>query len=230
MVRPASRFVHYGPKPDTMDGGDGFITAGPRSYQLMLMACEEAGLPLPGTSSLWGRLCFYLLPRRRRHVWLRRREPQILLYPRSYVERIQSLPSKKCHRFNFIGLLFPPDVFPYRKWILDFARRHFDRDSYFCITSLNGCDHYEPLGPYDRTLLNAESEEKRFVPKQTLLRDRTYFDPSYFGVIAQSQFTLCPRGDEPWSMRFFEAIMCRSIPIVEDPAHTGRNALERELG
>ncbi len=95
---------------------------------------------------------------------------------------------------------------------------------------MNGCDHYEPLGPYDRTLLNSESEEKRFVPKQTSLRDRTYFDPGYFGVMAQSQFTLCPRGDEPWSMRFFEAIMCRSIPIVEDPTHNGRNALEREIG
>ena len=31
-------------------------------------------------------------------------------------------------------------------------------------------------------------------------------------------------------MRFFEAILCRSIPIVEDPAHSGRNERERALG
>merc|ERR1712196_307657 len=47
---------------------------------------------------------------------------------------------------------------------------------------------------------------------------------------ARSKFVLCPRGDHPWSIRFFEAIMSRAIPIIDDPEHTGRNPEERALG
>lgn len=33
--------------------------------------------------------------------------------------------------------------------------------------------------------------------------------------MCKSKFTLTPTGDCPWSYRFFEAIMCMSIPVVE---------------
>ena len=41
-------------------------------------------------------------------------------------------------------------------------------------------------------------------------------DKKYYDIICKSNFTLCPTGDCPWSYRFFEAIMCLSIPILED--------------
>ena len=41
-------------------------------------------------------------------------------------------------------------------------------------------------------------------------------DKDYYDVISKSKFTLTPTGDCPWSYRFFEAIMCLSIPILED--------------
>jgi len=41
-------------------------------------------------------------------------------------------------------------------------------------------------------------------------------DKNYYNIMSKSKFTLCPTGDCPWSYRFFEAIMCHSIPIVED--------------
>jgi hypothetical protein len=41
---------------------------------------------------------------------------------------------------------------------------------------------------------------------------------------------LCPAGDAPWSMRFYESLLCRSIPIVEKIQHTGRNDLEYAIG
>lgn len=206
------------------------VTAGPRSYQLMLMAYEEAALPVPGTRSLWGRRRFHTMPEDQRFLWFKDREPQVLLYPQSFVDRIVTLPHGKRYDFNFLGLLYPPNVLPHRRWIVDFAREHFGEDSYFCITSLEGCDAYEPLGSFDHTLTNATRGEKRLVPKEMPRKDRTTFDTTYFAVMAQSRFTLCPRGDMPWSMRFFESILCGSIPIVEERTHTGRNELERGIG
>lgn len=40
-------------------------------------------------------------------------------------------------------------------------------------------------------------------------------DSEYYSVLSKSKFTLAPTGDCPWSYRFFEAIMCMSIPVVE---------------
>ncbi len=58
----------------------------------------------------------------------------------------------------------------------------------------------------------------------------TFYDKHYFKTMKQSQFTLCPRGDSPWSMRFFECILSKSIPILETPSHAGRNFFERRIG
>ena len=69
-----------------------------------------------------------------------------------------------------------------------------------------------------------------FVEKDALIHHKAFFHDLFFRKIRSSQFTLCPAGDSPWSMRFFEAIMCRSIPIVSDMKHTGRNDLERSIG
>ena len=41
-------------------------------------------------------------------------------------------------------------------------------------------------------------------------------DKDYYNTISRSKFTLTPTGDCPWSYRFFEAIMCLSIPILEN--------------
>lgn len=41
-------------------------------------------------------------------------------------------------------------------------------------------------------------------------------DKKYYDVLCSSKFTLTPTGDCPWSYRFFEAIMCLSIPILEN--------------
>jgi hypothetical protein len=45
--------------------------------------------------------------------------------------------------------------------------------------------------------------------------NKAHIDKSYYESLAKSQFVLCPRGDFLWSYRFFEAIICHSIPIVE---------------
>ncbi len=47
---------------------------------------------------------------------------------------------------------------------------------------------------------------------------RNRFDEHYFRIMCASKFTLCPGGDQNWSMRFYEALMCKSIPILFDRA------------
>lgn len=41
------------------------------------------------------------------------------------------------------------------------------------------------------------------------------YDESYFKNMARTKFTICPNGDFVWTYRFFEAILFKSIPIIE---------------
>lgn len=42
------------------------------------------------------------------------------------------------------------------------------------------------------------------------------FDVEYYESMLNSKFVLCPDGDFIWTYRFFEAIICGAIPIVEN--------------
>lgn len=41
-------------------------------------------------------------------------------------------------------------------------------------------------------------------------------DIEYYKNMCNSKFTLCPKGNCKWTYRFFESILCFSIPIIED--------------
>jgi hypothetical protein len=41
-------------------------------------------------------------------------------------------------------------------------------------------------------------------------------DEEYFKIMSKSKFVLCPNGDFIWSYRFFESIIFKAIPIIED--------------
>jgi hypothetical protein len=47
--------------------------------------------------------------------------------------------------------------------------------------------------------------------------------------MCQCKFVLCPAGDAPWSFRFYEVLMCKSIPIVESWHHTYRTREEADF-
>ena len=42
------------------------------------------------------------------------------------------------------------------------------------------------------------------------------WDEEYYDTLAKTQFVLCPDGDFTWTYRFFEAIICGAIPVVEN--------------
>lgn len=177
---------------------------GPRSELLVAQSYEEEDLACPDVDE--------------------RVAPIKLLYPRSFVESVERMSGAKVHDFCFIGSLYRPETFGNRRWIVDFAAQHFTHRSYLLIT--DGDADHRSIGSFDRTGVETDV----FVPKETPPRDRAFFHHHYFQIMRSSEFTLCPAGDLPWSMRFFEAIMCRSIPIVADSEHVGRNELERSIG
>ena len=97
-------------------------------------------------------------------------------------------------------------------------------------------------GAYNRVLAYPYLEDGTDVARKVVIegygrsyhkypcKRRAEFDEDYFRTLCRSRYALCPAGDAPWSMRFFEAILCKSIPVVEHPRHTGRNSLEYGLG
>jgi hypothetical protein len=159
--------------------------------------------------------------------------PRVSLFPRSFVEQIDALPHEKVHDFNFVGAVYiDQNTWTNRQWILEFARRHFTSQSIFQVTDRNarqrdwlGRRRHRRVGAFDRTFSHSG-----FVPKECASKNRGYFDAQYFTILCQSRFTLCPAGDAPWSMRFHEAILSKSIPVVQDAQHTGRNDLEYAIG
>ena len=52
---------------------------------------------------------------------------------------------------------------------------------------------------------------------------------NYFEKMCKSKFVLCPAGDAPWSFRFYEVLMCKSIPMVESWHHTYRTKEEATI-
>ncbi|MEM1290376.1 MAG: exostosin family protein [Cyanobacteria bacterium P01_H01_bin.162] len=151
--------------------------------------------------------------------------PLVLHYPRSFIVRTANLDHSKKRDYNFMGALFNENVYERRKWIIDFAQQHFTDHSYYCITDAS--HDYQPLGNYDQTLSNLG---KRFIPRKVAGDKKSSFDEAYFKVMLDSKYTLCPAGDAWWSMRFFESIMCKSIPILESPDHAWRSRFERMIG
>ena len=59
----------------------------------------------------------------------------------------------------------------------------------------------------DAIILNSNNGRKQETKEKDL---------SYFRMLARSRFVICPNGDFIWTYRFFEAILCKAIPIIEE--------------
>lgn len=55
--------------------------------------------------------------------------------------------------------------------------------------------------------LDASSRGREFPSKS--------FDLNYFNILLRSKFVLCPAGDFEWTYRFYEAVLCGAIPVIE---------------
>lgn len=153
--------------------------------------------------------------------------PPIALFSKKYYNEINELNHNKIYDFCFIGSI--NSNYEARKWVIDFARKHFTLNSIFINTDNN--PNWVLLGKFDYSKMklgfcpksqpNCQSKKVQYrVVKENI---------DYFEKMCKSKFVLCPAGDSPWSFRFYEVLMCKSIPIVENWHHTYRTKEEANI-
>ena len=143
-----------------------------------------------------------------------------------------------------------------RKWIIGFAQKHFTDNSVFKRTG--GDKDIEEIGfewknngkiwdytdDEDKEVkklrdLNIDMELSKVMyakiseySERNLEKNKYYFPGmsfDYLFYLCKSKFSLCPAGDMPWSVRFYESIMCKSIPIVKKESECYRTLQESLL-
>lgn len=153
--------------------------------------------------------------------------PPIAKFSNRYYNDICELNHDKVYDFLFIGSI--NSNYEARKWVIDFAKKHFTINSVFINTDNN--PEWEPLGSFDYTNKisgycpkNMPDNSSKNVQYRIVKENIEYFEK-----MCQSKYCLCPAGDAPWSFRFYEVLMCKSIPVVESWHHTYRTKEESEL-
>ncbi len=153
--------------------------------------------------------------------------PPIALFSKKYYDEICELNHDKIYDFCFIGSI--NSNYERRRWVIDFAKNHFTNNSIFINTDND--PNWASLGAFDystkkscycpRNMPDNQSKRVQYrVVKENL---------EYFENMCKSKYCLCPAGDAPWSFRFYEVLMCKSIPIVESWHHTYRTKEEANI-
>lgn len=147
------------------------------------------------------------------------------LYPRRFYKNINTCFDKE-YDFIFIGGLMRSStkVWGFREWIIEFIKKNFNSKSYLQFTDAFTLENHKPFGDYDFSL-----SRSGFIPRNEKFQNRGFFDKNFFSNMQKSKFCLCPGGDCQWSMRFYEALMCKCIPIVQTKSETFRSIEESRL-
>lgn len=135
-------------------------------------------------------------------------------------------PVHRTHRFSFAGLFTPVRMQVIQEWM----HRNFQSDNSTIrlrasksrpsllrrLLSKTGLLHrvskvFKPsvhrqqVGP---VFFWASTRGRMFPDKA--------WDSEYYELLLNSQFVLCPSGDYVWTYRFFEAMICGAMPIIEE--------------
>jgi hypothetical protein len=150
--------------------------------------------------------------------------PKYAIFAKKYYNEIKSLNHNKIYDYCFIGSI--ASSYENRKWVIEFAKKYFTNKSIFINTDND--KNWVLLGDFDLSHKNMG-----FCPKKqsnNISRKVQYRIVSeniyYFETMCQSKFILCPAGDTSWSFRFYECLLCESMPIVLTWHHTYRTAQE----
>jgi len=86
---------------------------------------------------------------------------------------------------------------------------------------------WRDLGPWDITFKEHDHwGTLKSAPRTSNKGQQNAFDEAYFQKMTRAKFAVCPGGDAPWSMRFYEALMCRAIPIISWDRESYRSPAE----
>jgi len=153
--------------------------------------------------------------------------PSIAIFSKKYYNEINELNHDKLHDFCFIGSI--NSCYKRRLWVINFTKKYFTQNSIFINTDDD--PKWQLLGSFDysnkkfgfnpKKMPNNQSKEIQY----RKIKENLF----YFEKMCQSKFILCPAGDSSWSFRFYEALMCKSIPIVESWHHTYRTLEEANI-
>jgi hypothetical protein len=143
-----------------------------------------------------------------------------LLFPRVILDHCRSLwPAERPYRSSFAGLLTDSRRAALDRWLGDAgeaarlpAASSLGERLRRQVVRWRGADRIRIVG---RLAVWSSERGRRFPTKA--------WDAPYYGLLAASQFVLCPRGDYSWTYRFFESCLCGAIPVVEEasPAYDG---------
>lgn len=153
--------------------------------------------------------------------------PPYAIFTKHYYNELQRFDKTKKIDYCFIGAMIAcPER---RKWVADFAKKYFTKNSIFINTSAD--ENWVKLGDYDLSNQNLgfcirKQNDTQSKEHQYRVINENLF---YFTILCNTKFSLCPAGDGPWSFRFYETIMCDSIPIVESWHHTYRSKEESRI-
>ena len=139
-----------------------------------------------------------------------------LIFPRAIADRCRALwQTARPIRYSFAGLVTEERRRVLQDWSdarHGAARRVFGASSRFGrfvgqqLVRWRGHDRMRRIG--DVAVWSSE-RGRRFPTKA--------WDDDYYDLLARSQCVLCPSGDYLWSYRFFEAVLCGALPIIEEP-------------
>ena len=157
-----------------------------------------------------------------------RHEPinhEFAIFPESFYKNAACVVGDLKYDFCFIGCFKANTIeITHRKWIMPVINKYFSKDSYLQFTDNETKKNYTPKGNFDYTL-----SKKGLFPRYLSDVEVNQFDTNYYSVMTDSKFCLCPRGDMPWSMRFYEALMCKSIPILAKRSERYRTMKESKI-
>jgi len=154
--------------------------------------------------------------------------PKYAIFSQSYFNSIRGLNDTKLYDYCFIGSI--DTSAENRQWVIDFAKQNFSNKSVFVVTDAMYVP-WKSIGDFD-----ISHRHLGFVPKRQIephVKSTQYRVVAenlfYFQTMRQSKYVLCPAGDTSWSFRFYETLMCGSLPVVDSWHHTYRTVEESKI-
>jgi hypothetical protein len=153
--------------------------------------------------------------------------PPIAIFSNKYYNELCDLNHEKVHDYCFIGSI--NSWYKNRKWVIEFAKKYFTSKSIFINTDND--PNWVLLGDFDYSNKNLgycpknqQNNQSKNVQYRVIKENLFYFE-----TMCKSKYVLCPAGDTEWSFRFYETLMCKTLPIVISWHHTYRTKEEAKI-
>ena len=103
----------------------------------------------------------------------------------------------------------------------------YPKEVFYYLKNRRPAKRYNKLF-FQGTITEKRKKEIEKIEKTSVLKVKSFssdsgivcpikcWDSSYYSTMAKFKFVFCPDGDFIWTYRFFEAIMCGCIPVIQN--------------